>query len=192
MALEKAVLELRFLGDSRELIYTSELILDEGPLLLPGETLPVDFFFFLPFSPEELDRLSLSPGDITLIDAPTFDEEKQKIWWEREQPDGVKLNIEERESYDLEGYDRNRHFFTFDITQKGSIPIGNLELLFRWKDSEENTRLQYRVRVVERDGPLMKQGESRAIEFQVGSPFGLDWESLSYDISVTEIGLSSQ
>jgi hypothetical protein len=191
MALEKAVLELRFLGDARDLIYTGELALNEGPLLLPGETLPVDFFFFLPFSPEELDSISLTPGEISLIEAPSFDGKRQKIWWEKEQPDGVKLNIEERESYDLEGYDRNRHFFTFDITQKGSEPIGELELLFRWKDSGENTREQYRARVVESDGPLMKQGESRAIEFQVGSPFALDWDSLSYDITVTVVSLSS-
>ncbi len=192
LAMGEATLELRFLGDGSRIIYSRELSLDEGPLILPGETLPVDLFFFLPFSPRELDRISLTPQSVSLKDPPSYTPRDIRLWWEKEKPEGVKLTLEERESYSLEGYDRNRHFFVFDLSQKGQASLDSLELSFRWKNRAEETVLVHDVTVAGNESPLLGGGEVRAFEFQVGTPFSENWDSLSYDVTVTEIGLASE
>ncbi|MDC7223489.1 MAG: tetratricopeptide repeat protein [Spirochaetales bacterium] len=190
LALDSTDLELRFLDKESRLIHSRLLTLDETPLILPGETLRVDLFFFLPFSPEQVNSVSLTPQNSILL--PYADEEtgEMKVWWDGAKPEGVRLHLAEREKWSVEGYDRHFHYYTFDLTQRGKEKITFLELTFRWRDGEENivkTEIRHPVRS---DGPFMENGETLPLHFHVTSPFSLDWESLSCDVTVTGVELS--
>ncbi|MDC7221902.1 MAG: hypothetical protein PQJ59_18370 [Spirochaetales bacterium] len=190
LAIDRADLELRFLDDSRSLLYSETLILDGKALILPGETLPVNHFFYIPFPPEKVEQISLTPVDPILVPYEKEKTDKMKIWWEVAKPEGVRLTLEEREATNLEGYDRNLHYFTYDIKQSGPKKISYLELTFRWKDLSENTVKSQVIRPVSSDGPYMEQGESRAIYFETTTPFSLDWDSLFGDVTVTALELA--
>jgi hypothetical protein len=189
LALKKTELEMRFLDKENRLIYSESLELDPGYLLLPGENLPINYFFFLPVSPERIKSISLTPLNKELLPYEETKDEIMKIWWEGVKPEGVKLSLSMRENNSIEAYDGNIHYYTMDIEQRGSAQISFLEMTFHWRDNQEKTLLSKTLQLVEKEGPYMESGETRAINFQVESPFSLDWEQLSCDVTVKAVEL---
>ena len=182
---------LRFLGNDHSLLYETVIpLMDENdPPVLPGENLPVDFFFFLPLSPEEVDRITILPGQIEFIIKSDYSFLDKKVWWKTEKPDGVKLKWQERERQSFEGYDSIVHFYTIDITHKGMTPMTELELVLEWKDKYEEVKYTKTLNLVNSSGPPMIGLEQRALGFTLKTSLKEDWENLHYDVYVSKIGI---
>ena len=189
LAIDRAELELRFLDGDSSLVMMKNITLDEGAPVLPGETLPVNLFFYIPFAPDEVASLSITPVNISLIPEPPIKSRDQTLRWESVKPEGVKLSLEERETSDQEGYDRNIHYYTLDLKHSGTRGIGLLELTFTWRDKDENIVQTLKVKPVRPDEPALEGGEERVITFHRDSPFNMNWKSLYYDAAVTDIEL---
>ena len=189
LALDRAELELRFLDKNSALLFSENITLDEEALILPGETLPVNLFFYIPFAPSEVASLSVTPVSLSLLPEPPLRAQDLTLRWESAKPEGVKLELKERERDNQEGYDRHVHYYTFDLQHSGAREIRLLELTFRWRDSRENIIQEQKVLPVSPDGPFFSPGESRALSFHRDSPFSVNWDGLYYDVAVTDIEL---
>jgi tetratricopeptide (TPR) repeat protein len=189
--INRAAVILRFLAPDYSLLYETDFEITNNmtPYILPGENLPLDFFFFLPVSPEMVEKVTILPGEIELALPEKYSLTDKKVWWRAQKPEGVKFEITERERQSFEGYDSMVHFYILDISHRGMAGINDLELTLEWKDDNEEIKYTEKLNPVNKSGPLMAGREQRAIGFTIRTSLNEEWESLHYDVYVSRIGL---
>jgi len=162
---DKLSLKLRYLDENSELLkevpLPAELL--QNNTLVPGETLPVDYFEYLTINPQKINRLSLileTSGEIPGIQR---NPEDLNLLWEIQRPEGVSLDAEIGSVEYLEAYDRFYYRFIIILENTGSKEIRDLRVRMDGFGQKLSPFQMESFHPVQGEGLPLQKGQKRPI-----------------------------
>lgn len=163
-ALQSADLRVNFMGSEGDLLFTKRFpLVREDQVILPGESIVVDEFFYMHYLPPDIDKITINMTDISFTDKFISDSLSEEIYlqWEANRPEGTKISLILKNDSLIKSYSGSYVNMKIELDNQGVEEIGNLEVELAWKDKYGNILLET-PEVLIRDGsPPLSSGGKR-------------------------------
>lgn len=189
-ALKSAELNITFRSFQGDALFRkSYALIDDDELVMPGEPILIDKFFYVHYLPPEIDRVDLSLKNLAFADEIPQEQENNllSVEWDAPRPEGVKLNIYTTDSAFFKGYGQDYANIKLKIENLGLQPVSLFHIDLNWRDSFGDMLYSVSQELIQEDNRSLGEGENRIFKVFTAIPPSIQEKEAELYITVKRI-----
>lgn len=163
-ALESADLRVNFIGYEGNLLFSKKIpLVLEDQIILPGESIMIDEFFYIHYLPPDIDKITINLTDISFTDNFISNSSSEEIYlqWDTNRPEGINISLILKNESIIESYSGSYLNMKIELSNKGAEEIQNLEVALGWKDKYGTVLLERPEILIRKDSPPLSTEKKR-------------------------------
>jgi hypothetical protein len=188
--IESADLSINFINTEGDSLFSRTLpLVRENQLILPGEAIVIDQFFYIHYLPPDIDKINLTLRNYSFSDK-TIPAEKSiplKIEWETSRPEGIEIQMSLKNEDSIINDSQSYKNIKMLLENKSLTAIENLEIQLSWRNSYGEIIYQIPKRLIRRDSLPLKKEKSRIFYLFTEIPEIVNQEENEFFIEIDRI-----
>ena len=189
-ALKSLDLEISFINVNREKLFTKTFsMIKENQIIMPGEKVLVDYFFYIHYLPPEIDKITLNLSNIDYAEDIISQEESQIIAleWTAARPEGIKISLILKEEITYETYSQYYKNMKILMKNSGFTDIKNLEVSLSWRDQYGTILYENQKILINKSNPPLQTEDDRIFNIFSEIPKDLDRVDTEFFLRINRI-----
>jgi len=189
--IKSADLDINFVSTEGKTLFTKTVsLIKEDHLVLRGEKILLDQFFFIHYLPPDIAKVSLNMSNYSFSEEEISAEESLPVYieWETSRPEGIKININLKNENAYESYSHSYKNFKIHLENLGLNEIHNLEVKLSWENIYGDLLFEDHQVLINKKNPPLLAGKDRLFYLFTEMPNEINNEKeKEFYISITGI-----
>ena len=163
-ALESADLRVNFIGYEGNLLFKKEFpLVREDQIILPGESIMIDEFFYIHYLPPDIDKITINLTNISFTEDFISNSSSEAIYlqWDAYRPEGTNISLILKNDSIIKSYSGSYLNMKIELNNNGTEEIKNLEVELGWKDKYGTVLLERPEVLIRKDSLPLSTGKNR-------------------------------
>lgn len=163
-AVKSADLNINFISNSEDSLFKKSFpLVREDQIILPGEPIIIDEFFYIHYLPPDINRISFNLTDLSFSDDFSANNATEKLYlqWDTPRPDGINFSITLKNKSSMNSYSGTFQNIKIELKNQGAKDIFNLKVALSWKDKYGNILLECPTDLIHENNPSLTEGKNR-------------------------------
>jgi len=163
-AVKSADLDINFINSSGGSLFKKSIsLIGDDQIILPGESIIIDEFFYIHYLPPDIDHINFNLSNISLPDDFNSNTANRELYiqWNTSRPEGINISMILKNENAFDSYSGTFTNMKIELMNQGNGEIFNLDVALSWKDKYGNILLESPKNLIRLDNPPLSEGKNR-------------------------------